>query len=244
MLKMDGRPKSGRCGGYVYLHAQGEASLAPVCRSQRSAHAAAAALADGFRRSLEGLEPEYAADGGAAGRLAHAGGESPEPSPPGSVGSADCATVFRWSQLRQGAAWFGDPVGTAQARGEERKEQKAQYRIFPASPATPESSTIHMGDSPGLRRACAVPAPCMQRVCKESKWQADVLASRAFPEIYAIHMGPPPDQHQSGTSAVPVRCRWETGHARGTGKIGSLNLLSRLGEVRRNAHRRKMWRGG
>ena len=168
--------------------------MAPLCCSQRSPHRSAAALAESFQRRLKDVEPGRAADGSGAGRLVRGRCQEAEPPPPWPIGATDRATGLCWAQLCQGAASLGDAVGAAPAGGEEPKQQKAQSRICPASPAIPESSTIHMGDSPWLRRPCAVHAPCRQRVCKESKWQANVPASCSLPETYAIHMGPPPDQ--------------------------------------------------
>jgi hypothetical protein len=40
--------------------------------------------------------------------LAGCGGEDPEPSASGTIGSADRATAFRGEDLRRGSGWAGD----------------------------------------------------------------------------------------------------------------------------------------
>ena len=72
-------------------------------------------------------------------------------------------------------------------------------RVNLANPSIPMVCAIHMGDSPGLRRGRAIPALSRHRADKNSKCHNTIPASASVSGICGIHMGPPPDQHQTAT---------------------------------------------
>ena len=67
----------------------------------------------------------------------------------------------------------------------------------PASPSMPMVCAIHVGDSPGLRRGCAVHARCRQGrpelKCYRRKWRA----VRALRDPHGTAPGPTPDTRRT-----------------------------------------------
>jgi hypothetical protein len=239
MLKMDGKPKSGRCGEYVYYLRKGRQCWrryvvpkdprTPPQQRSRAAFGAASKTWSQSKRLTEKQRDAWYADGAKKQSRPRLGQSGPLTGQQNYIGR-NCTRKQRDYEM------LSHPPQREQEKAKKkglRPELTAQ--VSQLQPVTRSTS--------GTRRAHPVSAPSQHRVSRGNarKTHSSLMSSQvARPQRLTRSTS---DRPQTNTRALPVRCRSEKGHTRGTRKIGSLKGSPRLGEVRRNAHRRKLWRG-
>ena len=123
---------------------------------------------------------------------------------PGLLGSVDRTTELHRTQLHPEAARMRNALAPAPVGAEQGEDQSAQARVNSGSISIPAIYASNIRDSPGMRRVRTVYSPCTKRVREEMRGHAVNVTSATYSDSYAIHVRPPPEQHQSAASVVPV----------------------------------------
>jgi hypothetical protein len=236
MLKRDGKPKSGRCGEYVYYMRQGRQCwrhyVVPkdprTARQQlsRKAFSAASRMWSQDGPLTEAERDAWYADGAKRQSRRRLGQSGPLTGQQDYVGRNYAKERRRLEMLLEPRQREVKSTGSRRHNPESAPQGQQSQRV-------PQSTW-------GTRRGYAVPAPSLSRV---GRGYARKASGRLMsPQVARSQRlarstwGRP----QTNTRVLPVQRQREPGHSRATGEIGVLKRSPKLRKVRRNAPRLKL----
>ena len=211
-LLAEGKPMSGRSGPFVYYMLNGKQRWRrySVPRDPRTAHqqrSRAAFRAASKTWSQEGpltdkQRDAWYADGAKRRSRSRLGQSGPLTGQQNYIGRNSTRKQRDYQMLSH-------PRQREQDKGKNKRlKSELTAQVSRSQPITRPTS--------GTRRALTVAAPSTRRVprgaCKETQDQAVNGASASSPEIYATHVRPPPDQHQTASGAAPAQSESTQGH--------------------------------
>ena len=250
-LIAEGKPMSGRCGGYVYYWAYGRlcwhlyvVPKDPRTAAQRRSRAAFSAASRAWSKNESLTEEQRDAWYAEAAKIK----TRPRLAQSGPL-TAQQHFVGRNSLKER----WGLPLLLEPPEGKRKKavhppqccyggrEGRTQNTEFSAQVQRPQWLVRPTWET---RRACAAPAPSLPSPARAYAQEAiGRLAHSQLPFPQRLTR-PSSERLQTASRPLPVQCRWQ---ARSHSRIGSIRVprwSSTLAQVRRSARFRELWRGG
>ena len=239
-LITEGKPMSGRCGGYVYYWAYGRLCWRvyvipkdPRTPAQRRSRAAFGAASKAWSENHPLTDEQRNAWRAEAAKTK----STPRLGQSGVLTEQQHFVGRNSVKERWGLALLWEPCA-GQSKNAERRRQNTQFSAQVQQPQRLVRPTWEP------RRACTGPAPdprAAAKACAQEPIGRYVPAQLPFPQRFTQ---PSSDRPRTSSSPLPVRCRRQ---ARPRSRIRSIGLRrwsSTLVPIWRNAHFRDFWRGG